>query len=261
MENYIIYTDGGCDINPGGKGGYGYVIINTDTGEVTEGSHGFESTTNNRMEVMAAIEALSEIPKGSVVKLHADSQYLLKTIEGEFAKKKNTDLWDRLDSAMDGIEITTVWVRGHNGDQYNERCDELATEARDGELSKDAGYDGGKRVAPKHTVAKPSQRNIPFEDRPSPYGDAPGLPAYGEEPSFKVLAKLRVGGSDIWTRTAPKTLEDRFPEETGLLKAFFGNQRDTAKALRWYCRGLSLRTACRKVLVDAEITENLQKKK
>lgn len=69
IYDYIIYTDGGCECNPGGRGGYGAVIINNNTGEFTDISGGFRSTTNNRMEVMAVIKALEKIKKDTHVQL------------------------------------------------------------------------------------------------------------------------------------------------------------------------------------------------
>lgn len=73
IYDYIIYTDGGCERNPGGRGGYGAVIIDFDTSQTTELSGGFESTTNNRMEVMAVIRALEEVEKGTRIQLFSDS--------------------------------------------------------------------------------------------------------------------------------------------------------------------------------------------
>ena len=77
IYDYIIYTDGGCECNPGGRGGYGAVIINNNTGEFTDISGGFRSTTNNRMEVMAVIKALEKIKKDTHVQLFSDSQYVI----------------------------------------------------------------------------------------------------------------------------------------------------------------------------------------
>ena len=101
--DFIIYTDGGCAINPSGPGAYGSVIISTDTGEITELSQGYSSTTNNRMEIMAVIAALEFVKKGSV-SLHSDSQYVLNTISGKFRQKKNLDLWEKFNSLCKNFE-------------------------------------------------------------------------------------------------------------------------------------------------------------
>lgn len=139
--NYIIYTDGGCAINPSGPGAYGAVIISTDTGEITELSQGYSSTTNNRMEIMAVIAALEFVKKGSV-SLHSDSQYVLNTISGKFRQKKNLDLWEKFNSLCKNFELDLHWVRGHNGNEYNERCDQMCTKAMYDldKLIKDTGY-------------------------------------------------------------------------------------------------------------------------
>lgn len=101
LPDYIVYTDGGCAINPGGHGAYAAIIIHTDTGEIEEYTNGYKNTTNNRMEIMAVIEAFEHIKKGTSVELHADSKYVLKTIDGQFSRKKNLDLWERLDKACE----------------------------------------------------------------------------------------------------------------------------------------------------------------
>ena len=107
----IVYTDGGCKRNPGGAGGLGVVIIDTETGEITERNQGYLSTTNNRMEVMAAIVALKQIPDGCNVFLHSDSQYLLNTISGKWKKQKYTDLWSQLEAEILRMgPIATRWV-------------------------------------------------------------------------------------------------------------------------------------------------------
>lgn len=98
---YTIYTDGGCAFNPGGPGGIGVVILDGSGKVVKEISKGYGPTTNNRMEISAAIEALKAVPEGSPVLLYSDSQYLVNTMRGIFRMKKNNDLWDILCS-LDG---------------------------------------------------------------------------------------------------------------------------------------------------------------
>lgn len=136
MKNIVIYTDGACSGNPG-PGGWGALLIYADhQKEIMEGA--FE-TTNNRMELTAAIEALKALNEPCTVTLHTDSTYvkdgITKWIDNwknngwrTAAKKpvKNADLWKDLDLAVKQHTIEWKWVKGHNGDAGNERADELA---------------------------------------------------------------------------------------------------------------------------------------
>ncbi len=134
-----IYTDGACSGNPG-PGGWGAVL--RWNGTEKELSGGTPETTNNRMELMAAIAALESLTRPITIRLHTDSQYLrdgiTKWIHGwkrngwkTAAKKpvKNADLWQRLDTAQARHDISWHWVRGHDGHPENERADQLARNA------------------------------------------------------------------------------------------------------------------------------------
>lgn len=131
-----IWTDGACSGNPG-PGGWGALLVAGTRRKELYG--GAPDTTNNRMELQAAIEALNALKKPSKVTLHTDSTYvkdgLTKWIHGwkkngwkTAAKKpvKNKDLWQALDEACARHEIKWVWVKGHAGDEGNEKADELA---------------------------------------------------------------------------------------------------------------------------------------
>lgn len=121
-----IYTDGSCLGNPG-PGGWAYVIRD---GEMDIEAHGSERmTTNNRMELMAAIQALTALSASCEVVLHSDSQLLINTMTLGWKRKKNQDLWAELDRLCALHQITWQWVRGHNGHRENERCDRLAQRA------------------------------------------------------------------------------------------------------------------------------------
>ena len=138
--DYIIHTDGSCLRNPGGAGGWAAVIETAATGAVEEKSGGDPETTNNRMELTAALMALSAVPEGARVALYTDSQYLKnaftkfwlpawkkrgwKKADGE--PVLNQDLWVQLDAAFAARQVQFHWVKGHAGNPRNERCDALA---------------------------------------------------------------------------------------------------------------------------------------
>ncbi len=133
-----IYTDGGCEPNPG-TGGWGAVLL--FEGHRREISGGERNTTNNRMELTAAIRALESLKKPCHVVLHTDSEYVKKGItewlpqwkKRNWARKtgalKNEELWRRLDELNDQHVIEWRWVKGHAGNPENERCDQLCARA------------------------------------------------------------------------------------------------------------------------------------
>lgn len=151
-EDFIIYTDGGCIENPGGNGGYGVVILHDGIEETI--SKGFISTTNNRMELRGPIEALKNIPEGSNVTLYSDSKYFCNAVNQKWIDSwlknnwkngtvKNIDLWKEFISLYNKHHIEIFWVEGHAGNEYNEECDRLATEAYldEDNLEIDEGYE------------------------------------------------------------------------------------------------------------------------
>ena len=151
----IIYTDGSARGNPG-NGGYGIVMISG--AHRKELKQGFRLTTNNRMELLAVIVALERIKKDrSDVVIYSDSKYVVDAIEKKwvfswekknFIKKKNPDLWIRFLGAYKKHNVSFVWVKGHNNNIENDRCDFLAVQAAESKnLEVDAWYE--KSVAPK----------------------------------------------------------------------------------------------------------------
>ncbi|MBQ1927604.1 MAG: ribonuclease HI [Alphaproteobacteria bacterium] len=131
-----IWTDGSCLGNPG-PGGWAFVA--TDGKNRAERSGGEKGTTNNRMELTAVIRAISAARKHNEIEIHTDSQYVKngtmvwmknwKKNNWRTADKKpvkNQDLWQQLDELVSAVKVNWVWVRGHNGEELNERCDELA---------------------------------------------------------------------------------------------------------------------------------------
>ena len=152
MTGVTIYTDGACIGNPG-PGGYGAVLLSE--GNRRELSGGYAETTNNRMELMAAIVGLEALKRPCEVTLYSDSKYLVDAIEKGWARKwrsnswmrnreeraVNPDLWERLLILTEQHNVAFKWVRGHAGVKENERCDQLATTAAKGRnLPSDPGY-------------------------------------------------------------------------------------------------------------------------
>lgn len=152
MKEVTIYTDGSAKGNPG-NGGYGAVIIYTnDKGETVEKtiSGGYPDTTNNRMEITAAIKALQVLTIPCKVKVYSDSQYLVNTFNKRWINNwkrngwktangndvKNKDLWEVMLSLTKYHKVKFEWVKGHAENKYNELCDKLATSAAEA-VSKD----------------------------------------------------------------------------------------------------------------------------
>ncbi len=148
MAKVTIYTDGAARGNPDGPGGYGAVLLFTDSrGEIhtRELSAGYKKTTNNRMELRAAIAGLEALTKPCEVDLYSDSKYVVDAfnqhwldgwirrgwVKSDKQKVKNIDLWKKLLKAKEPHKVRFIWVKGHAGDTYNELCDKLATTAAD----------------------------------------------------------------------------------------------------------------------------------
>ena len=150
MTKVKIYTDGSARGNPDGPGGYGVVLHFTDSsGKLHEKtiSEGFVKTTNNRMELLAAIMGLEALNRPCQVELYSDSKYLIDAFNqkwidnwvarnwnrGKSGPVKNVDLWKRLLKAKEPHQVQFVWVKGHAGHPENERCDQMAVAAALGE--------------------------------------------------------------------------------------------------------------------------------
>lgn len=150
MMEVTLYTDGSARGNPDGPGGYGAVLHYVDGKgklHVKELSAGYRKTTNNRMELMGVIAGLEALNRPCLVTVVSDSAYVVKAfnehwLEGWVKKGwkrgknepvKNRDLWERLLKAMEPHQVHYTWVKGHAGHPENERCDELATSAADGD--------------------------------------------------------------------------------------------------------------------------------
>jgi len=157
LKQVVIYTDGACTGNPG-PGGYGVVLIHGEHRK--ELSAGFRLTTNNRMEILGCIAALQELKKPCEVTIYSDSRYVVNTMtkswalrwrkdgwkrkdgNGEWKDALNSDLWAQILDLCDRHRVSFEWVRGHCGNQGNERCDQLARgAAASGRLGIDAAYE------------------------------------------------------------------------------------------------------------------------
>jgi ribonuclease HI len=151
-SHVVIYTDGACSGNPG-PGGYGVVMLYGDVRQ--ELSQGYRITTNNRMELMGVIAALERLTRPCRVTLYSDSQYVVDSVTKRWvyswkrngwrkSNKKpalNIDLWQRLLPLLEQHEVEFKWVRGHNNNVENERCDRLAVAAvQSDDLLVDAGF-------------------------------------------------------------------------------------------------------------------------
>lgn len=137
MKKIKLYSDGACSGNPG-PGGYGTILVYKDREKCL--SEGFLDTTNNRMELLGAIAGLEQLKEPCEVEIISDSKYLCDAINQGWleswksrgwkkADKKpvlNPDLWQRLDDLLTKHQVTFTWVKGHDGHEYNERCDKMA---------------------------------------------------------------------------------------------------------------------------------------
>lgn len=155
MKKVLIYTDGSCLNNPG-PGGWAAALVLEENGFRKEISGAFRLTTNNRMEIMAAIKALQALKRPCEAHLYTDSQYLRNALEKSWlvswqknnwkkADKKpvlNADLWRLFLEAKNGHDLKIHWIKGHAGHPDNERCDLLArTRAREEDLPPDENYE------------------------------------------------------------------------------------------------------------------------
>jgi ribonuclease HI len=174
LKEVHVYTDGACLGNPG-PGGYGVVL--KYGARQKELSGGYRLTTNNRMEVLAAIVALQSLKERCRVKLHTDSRYLADSINHGWAnrwkvknwakgtrQRNNVDLWQQMLELCSRHEVSFVWIRGHKGDPLNERCDTLSVKAAQAkDLPADTMYEELSQNAPERrrvTSANISEQTV-----------------------------------------------------------------------------------------------------
>jgi ribonuclease HI len=169
VKHIDVYTDGACIGNPG-PGGYGVVLRYGNYRRELSG--GYRKTTNNRMELLAAVTALDALKEQCHVTLYSDSQYLVRMMQGEWPRKwrahgwwrskkekaSNPDLWGLLLDLCDRHQVEFMWVKGHAGHAENERCDQLAMQAaQQPNLSPDEGYESAC-TEPKESLLFQSER-------------------------------------------------------------------------------------------------------
>jgi len=187
IKDVTIYTDGACVVNPG-AGGYGVVLLFDHKRKELSG--GFNLTTNNRMEIMAAIVGIEALKEPCKVKLYSDSQYLVDAMtlgwakrwqESNWYRKKseralNSDLWERLLKVCENHQVEFLWVKGHAGNKENERCDKLSNiAAGKSDLPDDEGYDPKAKLKvkissegqPCRKCGTPVIKKIPHRNRKS----------------------------------------------------------------------------------------------
>lgn len=156
MNRVIIYTDGSCLKNPDGPGGWGAIVICEHTDVILESLYGcHRSTTNNRMELTAALRAIESVEEPSHIVLHTDSQYLTRGMtewrhkwkRTNFSTVKNSDLWRQLHEIVQlHPQIDWVWIKGHSGNKWNNRVDTLAKRgAKEAKLLLEIEIDNGSQ--------------------------------------------------------------------------------------------------------------------
>lgn len=287
---YIIYTDGGC-LSPGDKGACAAVVI--DKNSVPEPKNyvfceGYKNTSNNRMEIRALILGLKAVPKTSNVQVFSDSQYLINCFTGTWQRKANLDLFEALDKAASGKNVSCHWVPGHSGDRYNELCDNLCTLKMqdDEDLLEDRGYvkseaakknESSGRSFAFSLKAMTVKLEVPETMRsrieillPENYSEKyhVNIPcaqvlmdfARGERRSFKDYAKLKTFGPDYWSLLyideIITDMGDKGKTAYDIIKSHIDDKKARVSAFKWYCRGLPLEDSMRKALVDREISAN-----
>ena len=280
---FTLYTDGGCLVNPGGHGGYGVVLIDHVANTYAESSGAYRSTTNNRMEMMAVISGLSMLPHGSSVEIVSDSQYVVRTMNGEYRRGKNMDLWAEIDRQAAGKELSFKWVKGHAKNKYNERCDALATAAMHGhEFACDNGYESADgynaadslfRDGAVHDGIRKDIEISPSVNGPEPSGgwraimlsrgitegcakDIAGFYESGSR-NFSGYTSIRTHGLDRFSAMGLADLGEAVgKEKTDIVSGYLPDLKDRASCLRWHLRGMTLEDSIRKVMADAEIRQN-----
>ena len=280
-SDLIIFTDGGCE-TPGGKGAYGVVLYHQSSGDTEVFSKAFESTTNNRMELLAVIVALEKIRKPEPIVLYSDSKYVVNTAKDKFGRFANRDLWERFDEVSRNKNILFIWIQGHNGHRYNELCDQMCTKAmQNGPYAIDEGYvellrkkaSLEKAIVENHdlsSIARSKFEEIPeeFEVKPAEQTVKEYSAEYAVHLSCakqllyfyqydfhaaKHYAAIKTGGRDYWSGIRDKEMRLILGEERMNVLEVYLDEVNAIKAAKWMCRGMTMSDAIKKTLIDAEL--------
>ena len=193
-----IYTDGSCIGNPG-PGGWAAIIVENGATRKLHGRDGH--TTNNKMEILAAIKGIEATPSRADVRVHSDSSYLINTMTKNWKRNKNQDLWARLDSAADKRNVRWIKVKAHTGHPLNEQADRIAN----AEARGDPVNSPSQTPHPRHSR---ESGNPPSSIRPSPAGEFESSP-----PSQ--LTHLDASGKAQMVDVGPKDSTERMAVVTG----------------------------------------------
>ncbi|WP_372894452.1 RNase H family protein [Stieleria sp.] len=217
-----IFTDGGAE-KEGGKGGYGVVLRFGDHHK--ELSCGFQQTTVERMELMAAVVGLEALKRRCRVRLHSDSRYVVDSVntgllfrhasrQWKGKKSRLVDLWERFLDQYLKHDVEVIWIKGHSGIEDNDRCDQLAGEARQAmPLAVDEGYQckRAKRKAKPAAQAAPAQA-APAQAAPAPAAPAPAAPVESPTPVTRVPSAGKPKKAGDPCRACGHALEKRIPK-------------------------------------------------
>ena len=163
-REYLVSADGSCLGNPG-PGGWGVVVRDPD-GVITELNGHEDATTNNRMELMAAIEGLRATESGADVILRSDSQYVVKSMTLNWKRNANQDLWALLDAETKLRRVRFEWVRGHGVDPINNRADELALMGANGRLIADGALPEKRKARTSRTLDSSEETDLMMRLQP-----------------------------------------------------------------------------------------------
>ena len=171
-QQTIIFTDGACQGNPG-RGGWAAVTIRDGQRHIISGND--RHTTNNRMELTAAIKGLEGAPRDQEVVIYTDSQYLVNTMTRGWKRNANLDLWEKLDQLCKDRKVTWKWVRGHQGTPGNEIADKVAKmEAGLFQTRDESSRPGPSRARQSAQQSSHRRPQRPGSQRPRPASQRPG---------------------------------------------------------------------------------------